>query len=192
MACRIFNCVPAGEDIPVQEIMVWKGVNVLVREGIEEVTMSQGRVVMPRDFSLEISVFLMGLEDVMVDGRRRTVREGWCGCKARAVRTAVPSSPAPRTRMEVLEDMVGLVRRIDIAKLRTLVRTVYIFYWFAKGNGLIIQILSHEDLFLVLTIHACHHPTQEVYSVVIVDVGLDVLSYLSMLGISRLLWRVDP
>jgi hypothetical protein len=61
---------------------------------------------------------LEGLEEVRVEGRRRRVilvvlREGWV---VRLWRTWVPSSPAPRTRIEVGAGiLVGLVAGDGVA-----------------------------------------------------------------------------
>ena len=68
---------------------------------MDEVAMSPGRIEMSRDFMCVSSACLEGEGDVMVEGRKRTVIWVLGGAfEARAARTAFPSSPAPRTRME--------------------------------------------------------------------------------------------
>ena len=62
--------------------------------------MSPGRMEIPRFLRTMISCCLEVEVDAMVEGRRRTeilVVDG--ACLARATSTALPNSPAPRTRM---------------------------------------------------------------------------------------------
>ena len=62
--------------------------------------MSPARMDIPRLLRLVISFCLEGSEEEIVNGRRRTVIVVVDGAfEAREVRTAVPSSPAPRTRI---------------------------------------------------------------------------------------------
>jgi hypothetical protein len=78
------------------------------RVEMEEVAMSPGKKETPRERRWDSSVSFEGEEEEIVEGRRRTVIFVVGGAREeRWVRIAVPSSPAPRTRMLVLDvDMV--------------------------------------------------------------------------------------
>jgi hypothetical protein len=77
---------------------------------------SPARKETPRDLSVAISAALEPVGWEIVEGRRRTVMVmGWTwdgASKVRCFSTGMPSSPAPRTRMErvggeVVEDIVS-------------------------------------------------------------------------------------
>ena len=75
--------------------------------------MSPAIVVMPRVLRLWSRAVFEGSVLWRVLGRRRTVmvlREGWT---ARALRTARPSSPAPRTRVEIGDGEKGMVFEME-------------------------------------------------------------------------------
>lgn len=68
--------------------------------------MSPGTRVIPRAWMAATSAALLGSVELIVEGRRRTLicvslLDVWA---ARLFKTSVPSSPAPRTR---IEDMAG-------------------------------------------------------------------------------------
>ena len=90
--------------MPVQPMMVWKGLNCEDSSASVAVMMSLAMVDMPREVRTSILPRLMGLMLLSVEGQSRTVMEFFwlLGWRARAERTAEPSSPAPRTRMDVM------------------------------------------------------------------------------------------
>ncbi len=91
--------MPAGWDMPVQPMRVSKGENAVARSCSVEEAMSPARMETLRIFSEWIRAILEGSELWIVEGRSRTVMELRWGWAARALSTARPSSPAPRTRM---------------------------------------------------------------------------------------------
>lgn len=94
---------PVPEAKPKHEITVSNLVNKEARSEMVEDAISPGRIEIFRDLRVNnvVSWEAEGFE--MELGRRRTVRVYVGGrTAAREVRTARPSSPAPRTRMEVV------------------------------------------------------------------------------------------
>jgi hypothetical protein len=116
---QILTCEPGPDAKPRQEIIVPKGLNRDESSEMEEVAISPGKKEMLSSLRVDSSSSLEGEGVLIVEGRKRTVIFVEGGAREeREVRIAVPSSPAPRTRMlelkgVIFDDMVELIMALN-------------------------------------------------------------------------------
>jgi hypothetical protein len=111
---QILTCEPGPDAKPRQEIIVSKGLKRHDNSVVEEIAISPGKKQMLSFLRVDSSSCLDEEVELIIEGRNRTVICVERGAREiREVRIAVPSSPAPRTRMlesesVVVDDMVEL------------------------------------------------------------------------------------